>query len=130
MPTYATSAEYAASPYGGTAPSDIDNRLARASLDVDRMLIGRVYDTDPDTELPTDEKVAAALREATIAQATHVAAQESGASAAVAAIGFASGSITYAGDGAPGRPGTDDRDAPDALNILQLAGLCTWIGTP
>lgn len=128
MPTYATAEDYEASPYGGTAPSDVDNRLARASLDVDRMLIGRVYTTDPVTELPTDEKVGAALREATIAQAAHVAAQDTGTGAAVSAIALGSGNITYAGDGAPGRPGTDDRNSPDALAILQLAGLCTWIG--
>lgn len=125
---YATAQEWTDSPYGaGAAPDDADARLARASLDVDRMLIGAVYATDS-TGMPTDTAVAEALREATIAQAVHVRAQESGTSASVSAIGFGSGSITYAGDGAPGRPGADDRYSPDAATILQLAGLCTWIG--
>lgn len=126
---YATPEDWTASPYGaGAAPEDAEARLARASLDVDRVLIGAVYATDS-AGLPTSSVVAEALRDATIAQAVHVRAQESGSSAAVASIGFASGSITYAGDGAPGRPGADDRYAPDVATILQLARLYVWVGT-
>lgn len=68
MPVYATRADYEASAYGSTpAPADIDNRLVRASLRIDELLVSAVYDVDTG-DLPTDADTAEAMREATIAQ--------------------------------------------------------------
>lgn len=70
-PVYATDEEYGESPYGqATAPADIAGRLAIASRDIDELLVPAWYDTD-ENQMPTDEDVAEAMRDATIAQASY-----------------------------------------------------------
>lgn len=70
MPRIYATADDLATYTGSSAPADADALLAKAS----RMLDGAVfrlcwYLTDPDTGLPTDPTVTAALRDATCAQA-------------------------------------------------------------
>lgn len=62
---YADQAAYVAY-HGGTAPAQVDRLLRMASRVVDSILVGRVYDTDPDG-YPTDVDVAQALSDATCA---------------------------------------------------------------
>lgn len=68
LQAYATPTQYAEF-LGTEAPADFDPQsLVRASRRVDRALIGAIYCTDDD-DRPTDAKIAAALRDATCAQA-------------------------------------------------------------
>lgn len=78
MRQYADAATLAAYPGGNTIPpEDADALLRTASRVVDTALVGVVYDTDPDTGLPTDPDVAQAMSDATCAIA--VEAQATGA---------------------------------------------------
>ena len=61
---YATEADYLAFTDTTEAPGKLDRLLRAASGVVDRLLVGVVYDLDPDTRLPTDDTVAEALRDA------------------------------------------------------------------
>jgi hypothetical protein len=71
QPVYATSAQYGASPYGkAAAPDDIEGRLAIASRDIDDLIVSAIYDVDEDDQ-PLEPDIAAALRDATIAQTSH-----------------------------------------------------------
>jgi len=109
---YVTAAEY------GDAT---DDQLARASLAVDRALIGAIYDTDSNG-MPTDADVLAAIKRATIAQARAIAAVDGGPLLKSASIGSASYSYdTRTPDGLtlPAGGGL----CPDAAAELQLAGL-------
>lgn len=64
-PVYATVDDWIT--YTG-APGEIEPRyLAIASAQIDRALRGAVYDVDDD-DLPTDDDIAAAIRDATCAQ--------------------------------------------------------------
>lgn len=74
MRVYATAADLAAYPGGDTiAAADADALLRTASRAVDHILVGRVYDVDTVTELPTDTDVAQALNDATCAIAVEAA---------------------------------------------------------
>jgi hypothetical protein len=69
-PVYATEAEYEASPYGlADAPDDLVDRLAIASRHIDAVLKTAVYDVDG-AGVAVDEDERAAIRDATIAQAS------------------------------------------------------------
>ncbi len=97
-----------------------EDQLERASLAVDKALIGALYDTDNDGA-PTDPDVVDALKRATIFQARAIAAAEV-PSLKSASIGSAS--YSYADripDGLtlPAGGGL----CPDASAALQLAGL-------
>lgn len=124
MRTYATAAEYAASPLtGDVAPSDA--ALALASLEIDTALIGVVYDVDADN-YPTNPSVRAALRDATCAvlawwdETGDTTGSGAGMIWASASIGDASYSRPP-GQVAGGSPALPDR----ARKILQVAGLTT-----
>src|SRR5690606_11718546 len=72
---YATPAQWAASDYAlATMPADPEaqRRLNRAIRIIDAMIITAIYDVDDDG-LPTDTKIADALRDATCAQAEFMA---------------------------------------------------------
>ena len=117
---YATTAQYATSPL--TDGTTTDQALVAASLDVDQLLTTAVYDTDEDG-LPTDQDVADAIRDATIAQAQHAASKGDPANVGAGAITQASiGSVQFTRRGATGGevPG---RYSPQAQQILGQAGL-------
>lgn len=109
--------------YATTTDTDLatEDQLERASLAVDKALIGALYDTDNDG-LPTDTTVAEALKKATILQARAIAAVDAGPALKSASVGSAS--YSYADripDGLtlPAGGGL----CPDAESVLQLAGL-------
>lgn len=71
-PVYATSADLTAYCAPDPAPAGVGARQLRdASAQVDEILLTAIYDRDAD-EQPTDPRVAAAMRDATCAQALHV----------------------------------------------------------
>ncbi len=124
---YATTADYAR--WLGTAPPSGSRRaLAAASGEVEQMTRLAIYDVDDD-QLPTDTAVAAALRDATCAQAEY--AQTSGDANLVGAgtpsgitqVGL--GSLSYAKTASPGIGGAagNTRWSTSAWQILQRAGL-------
>lgn len=127
QPVYATEAEYNASPYGrAAAPSDIADRLAIASGEIDRLLAAAIYDVD-DNEKPTDADQAEAIREATIAQTSHdidpAAGVPSGAlPAGVTSAQIGSASITRA-TASPEIMIGGIAYSPWAVGILHTAGL-------
>lgn len=125
-PVYATSVEYNASPYGqATAGADIADRLFIASRDIDRLLVTAVYDVNVN-DVPTDAEVAQALREATIAQASHGIDPSAGDEGDIPA-GYSSvsiGSVSLTKDRAIGQVTTGGiAYAPRAPMILHAAGL-------
>ena len=125
-PVYAVEADLADSEYlpkGTTAPTGAEatRLLTRASRRVDRLLLAAIYDTD-DTGAPTDPDVAAAVRDATCAQAAWwlETGDESGAAARYQSVGIGSVNLT--------RRTSDDQDdttSPDAVDVLTQAGLFT-----
>lgn len=109
--------------YATTTDTDLatEDQLERASLAVDRALIGALYDTDS-TGMPTDPKILAALKQATIFQARAIAAVDAGPGLKSSSLGSAS--YSYAdripdGITLPAGGGL----CPDAESVLQLAGL-------
>ncbi len=124
---YATTADYArwlqAAPPAGSRRA-----LAEASREVEQMTTLAVYDVDDD-QLPTDTAIAAALRDATCAQAEY--AQTSGDANLVGAgtpsgitqVGL--GSLSYTKTASPGIGGAagNARWSTSAWQILQRAGL-------
>ncbi|SEU46606.1 hypothetical protein [Nonomuraea wenchangensis] len=117
---YANADDYAAYT-GKPAPDGIDAVLARASERIDELLVTAVYAVDPATELPTDEKVADAIRRATCAQAAWSVAvgDPYGVAAAFKSVSIGSVKLDRAGGGEAGPA----RHAPDAASILRVAGL-------
>lgn len=121
--TYATTTDLAdwlqAAP-----PLDAARRLIRATSYLDaNPLKTAVYDVDDDG-LPTDAVVAAALRDATCAQAdwwTQHGDDGTGAGADYTSVTAGSISLTRAAGGA-GAP-RDPRQSPEAFDILSAAGL-------
>jgi hypothetical protein len=109
--------------YATTTDTDqaTEDQLARASLAVDRALIGALYNTDTDG-MPTDTDTITALKEATIAQARAIAANDLGPNLKSASIGSSSYSYdTATPNGLSLQYGGGL--CPDAAAILQLAGL-------
>ena len=109
--------------YATSANTDkaTDDQLVRASLAVDRALIGALYDTDA-AGMPTDTEIAEALKQATILQGRAIALVDQGPALKSASLG--SSSYSYADripDGLtlPAGGGL----CPDAATVLQLAGL-------
>lgn len=114
---YVTSDEFFAATEVQTTP----DQLQRASLAVDRALIGALYDTDADS-VPTNAAVLQAVKDATTAQARAIVAAEGAQVLKSASIGSASyayadpirGGITLPAGGGL---------CPDALAALQVAAL-------
>jgi hypothetical protein len=99
-----------------------EDQIRRASLAVDRALIGALYATD-DQGMPTDPDVVEALRDATVAQTRAIASTETGGPALKSAtIGRASYTYVDATPGGLTLP-AGGRLCPDATTILQLASL-------
>ena len=98
-----------------------EDQLRRASIAVDRALIGALYATDADG-IPTDTTVLAAVKDATIAQAGALIAAEGTRVLKSASVGSAS--YTYA-DPIPGGSTLPKGGGlcPDAHAALQVAGV-------
>lgn len=122
--TYATTQDYAT--YLGSAPPPgIDLLLARATRLIDEALLSAVYDVNGDG-MPTDPKIQAALRDATIEQAAYwsqTGEDGTGALSEYAQVSIGSVSLgRHQTEGAG--PGSGARTlAPAAWQILQQAGL-------
>lgn len=111
--------------YLDPVPDTADLLLLRASRLVDQALLCAVYDVDDDG-MPTDARVAAALREATCEQvAAWVAGGEDGTGVAgqYQSVSIGSVSLTRAAGGAPGGGSASAGLCPQAWMILQQAGL-------
>lgn len=108
---------------GDTPPAGAGGLLARASEIVDEILIGAIYDTDTDGN-PLDPAVAAALRDATCAQAMYLAATGD-QTGALAQFGSASaGAVSFSRmDGTQAPTAYTSRFAPAAVGVLRVAGL-------
>lgn len=139
MRVYATTGDYANSPYGTTVPDEAVNMrraLLIASARIDEMT-SALYDTDSVTLLPTDTAVAAILRDATVAQAAY--ALETGdpygfgvqreQSVSIGSVSLSRGST------AGGATDTPGRYSPQAREILRAGGLTggmplgiAWVG--
>lgn len=111
----------------GATPDDTANAtrlLTVASRRMDSVLIGAVYDVDDDG-LPTDTDVAAVLRDAVCAQVEwwDETGDTSGTGAGGEWSSVSIGKVSLgAGNGVAGTP-TGRRYAPEALEILRVAGL-------
>ena len=121
--TYATEADFQAW-LGEPAPPGAARLLRDASLEVDDMLLTAVYNVDHD-DLPTDPKVAAALRDATCAQAAHRDEYGDDVTIALSGEGVQLGPLRFngAGAGAAGASTAIPRFAPAAYRALRVAGL-------
>ncbi|MEU1883427.1 hypothetical protein ABZ470_39490 [Streptosporangium sp. NPDC020072] len=119
-PVYATTEQYVA--YAGQdPPADLERRLARASERIDELLRTAVYPIDEATQLPTRPEHLEAMAQATCAQAAWMLAvgDEYGVAAAFSDVSIGSVKLKRAGSDDAGPA----RHAPDAVSILQLAGL-------
>ncbi|MFF4467966.1 hypothetical protein ACFYZ3_00255 [Streptomyces sp. NPDC001599] len=108
------------------APANAAKVLDRASDDIDGLLIGAVYDTDADG-MPTDPKVQAALRKATLAQAEYLVETKDLTGAQRQWGTLTVGEVSYARGTSGQEPG---RIAPAALQALRVSGaLNRWVVT-
>lgn len=126
---YATHADLVTYTQGSSfaVPSEPESARVRtrASELVDEKLITAIYDTDPNTLLPTDADVAAAMRDAVCAQVVwwDETGDELGAggqytSVSIGSVALSRGSNANSSVASPGR-----QLAPQAATHLQLAGL-------
>ncbi|MEV4806766.1 hypothetical protein AB0K18_42800 [Nonomuraea sp. NPDC049421] len=120
QPVYATADDYRAYT-SQEPPEDIDRRLARASERIDELLRGAWYPIDEATQMPTEPDHLEAIGRATCAQAAWMRAvgDEYGVAAAFSDVKIGSVSLKRSGGDNSGPA----RHAPDAVSILQLAGL-------
>jgi len=121
---YATPAELATWLGLDEPPAGAVTALRDASLAIDGLLIGAVYETDADGK-PTDERVAGILRDATCAQAafkpkgSNTPAPEGGK---LASVKVDKVSKTYATDPTTGAV-VEDVYSSQAVSILRIEGL-------
>jgi hypothetical protein len=124
MVVYATADDLADFLDPAPVPPTAPRHLPQASEDIDELLIGAVYDVDAN-DLPTDPRIADALKRATCAQALFIAVggDETGAKAQFGTVNV--GSIAYSRnqrmDGANAR--VPLRYGPRAVSILRMAQL-------
>lgn len=114
-------------------PEGAHRLLLRATERVDELLRTAVYEVAGDDELPVDPVIAAALRDATCAQAAWFADTDDDGSGAVLRYGKVKiGTVELSdrgGAGAGGDPDqADPRYAPAAIRALRAAGL--WNRAP
>lgn len=120
-PVYATAANYQ-QVTGQTPPADAIRKLANASELLDEALIGAWYETDPDTQLPTDPAVAAALARAVCWQVLWEQATGDEQGLAVVYPSMSIGSVSISrGSGSDGGGGSVwARLAPRTASTLRL----------
>jgi len=95
---------------------NVDALLAGASLVVDMLVRGTIYDTD-DEGRPTDAHLAEVFRDATVAQVVWADETGGGSSTAPSSLGSLRFDATSTDDGTP--PGA----APTAYRLLTVEGL-------
>ncbi|MGH3834096.1 MAG: hypothetical protein ACRDSF_00110 [Pseudonocardiaceae bacterium] len=123
LPVYATVAQLKT--YLGAleeTDGELTLKLSRASRAIDSVLIGAVYSTDEETELPTDSSILEALQYATMEQVDGYLSGAVDEQGTPAYANVAIGSVHLGG-----RSGSDsDRRphiSPSALNYLVQANL-------
>ncbi|MDF5756656.1 hypothetical protein [Spongiactinospora sp. TRM90649] len=116
---YATASDYTAYT-GQSAPSGVDQELARASERIDELLLGAVYPTDEDGR-PVEDDVREALMRATCAQAAWqvTVGDPYGVASAFKSVSIGSVKLDREASTSTGA----QRYAQDALSILRTAGL-------
>ena len=121
-PVYATLEQYRAQPGGGSYTDDaITAMLPQASLRLDEILIGAIYETDED-DMPVDAGVAEIFMRATCAQAKFMLVQDDETGAKHGYQNVSVGSVSYSR--AQGATGVDaERFAPAAISILRVEGV-------
>lgn len=126
-PVYATAADYLAYCNGVIT----DTLLKQASLRVDELIIGAVYETDSNDQ-PTDPDIIDALREATCAMAQWMNEQGDttgtggSSSGTLKSASIGSASWSYGDSPTTGRQLTTSSGllvAPVAVSVLRVAGL-------
>ncbi|MFJ9558278.1 hypothetical protein ACIRPH_31110 [Nocardiopsis sp. NPDC101807] len=124
MPVYATPQELAAWLEVDEPPAGASQALRDASLAIDGLLIGAVYETDADGR-PTEQHVIDALRDATCAQAafkpkgSNTPAPEGGK---LASVKVDKVSKTYATSPTTGAV-VEDVYSAQAVSLLRIEGL-------
>lgn len=123
MPRVYATPEQLAAWTGTPAPADAERLLARASADVDAVLLCAVYETNA-AGMPTDPTVVQALADATCAQVEYQLATGDDGTGASGRWGSVSIGPVSLGDRRddPRAPGDVDL-APRAHRALMLAGL-------
>lgn len=121
MAVYASEAELLAHLDGDPAPAHADRLLELASGLVDEMLVGAIYATDSGG-LPTDSRVAGALKRATLLQAQYMAATADELGIKDAFSSMSTGGVSWTkATGANGRTPTF-RFSPAAVGYLRSSG--------
>lgn len=125
-PIYATLSDYRNAVYDQDAIIS-DGLLAAASLVIDELAIGAVYDINDTTQLPTDTAVLETLRDATCAQAQWMDAtgDTTGVGDVVEVESASIGSVSFTGRkhvASVGRTSSGRPVAPAAWAILRVAG--------
>lgn len=126
MRLYADSAAYAAYT-GEAAPANVDVLLRTASRVVDVLLVGRAYDTDPDTQLPTDPDEAQAMSDATCAiaqEADSTGVLTAGGSQEWDAVGI--GSVSLSGRKAKAGTVSVNGIAVPPVALVHLSDVGVW----
>lgn len=106
-------------------PSASGRLLERASTIVDEMVIGAVYSVD-DEDMPTEPKVLAAFKSATLAQAHYMTVAGDETNALQGFISVTQGSVSYSratSSSGTNSSATGSRYSSDAYGILRVAGL-------
>lgn len=113
----------------GTVVADAGRKLDRASRRVDLLTMTAVYATDPDTGAATDPDVIAALRDATCAVVEwwEATGDETGAGSLYQSVSIGRVQLGHGYSSAGSATGASQTTSPQAVEILQLAGL---IGQP
>lgn len=121
-PVYATPEQYRTETGDVTSSDDqVQAILPRASLRLDEILVGVIYDTDTDG-MPTDTGTAEVFMRATCAQAQFMLVQDDPTGAKHGFTNVSVGSVSYSR--APESAGVGaDRYAPDAVSILHVEGV-------
>lgn len=124
---HATSLDLAGEPWN-LEPADPDALLARAATIIRNLTLTAVYATNADGT-PTDPGIAAALRDATCAQAVwfdDTGDTGSGAASVYSTVSLGSARLSVGGAGSPANVGVNQsRISPEAVQILANAGLVT-----
>lgn len=121
--TYATEAEFTAWLNPDPVPAGAARLLRDASEDVDEMLLTACYRVDED-DMPVDDPVKEALRDATCAQALHRSEHGDDVEIATSGEAVSLGPLSFGGTSKGGNAsGSVPQRSPRALRILRNAGL-------
>jgi hypothetical protein len=107
---------------GVAEPASVAWWLTRAEQQVDRMLLTAVYDVDLDG-LPTDDAVAEALKQATLAQAHYMLVVNDPTGSKDRYASYSIGSVSVSRGAATSGATSSSAYSPVAQDILRSAGL-------